>query len=310
MLSADSTPDLVFVGVATHDTIALVDRYPDADERVVATELVQAGGGPAATAAVAASRLGHSVAFIGTVGADAEGRSILDGLASEGVDVSGVTIDARLASAASLVVVEATRATRAIVNRPPPPIRLSGRAEALMEGAAWIHVDQAGWQPVHRWWSARTDRPRLSVDGGNQIEGFDPIGVDLYVPTISALRRRLGSDLERADLLARAVADGSHLVVATDGRDGSFALGPDHELVHVPAVTGPVRSTLGAGDVFHGALLAARHRGLGLRDCLRYANLVAYRSCQGLDGRSAIPPHDEVVDELSLDAHRDERSTT
>lgn len=309
MLTADSTPDLVFVGVATHDTIALVDRYPDADERVVATQLVQAGGGPGATAAVAAARLGHSVAFVGTVGADAEGRWILDGLTSEGVDVSGVTIDPRLPSAASLVVVEATRATRAIVNRPPPPIRLSGRAEALMRRAAWIHVDQAGWLPTHRWWSARTVRPKLSVDGGNPIEGFDPTGLDLYVPTISALRRRLG-DLERADLLARAVADGSHLVVATDGGDGSFALGPDHDLVHVPAVTGPVRSTLGAGDVFHGALLAACHRGLGLRDCLRYANLVAYRSCQGLDGRSAIPGHDEIVDELSRDAPGDERSTT
>ncbi len=309
MVATDETPGLVFVGVATHDTIALVDRYPDADERVVATQLVQAGGGPAATAAVAASRLGHSVAFVGTVGADADGRWILDSLTSEGVDVSGVTIDDAQPSAASLVIVEATRATRAIVNRPPPPIRLSDRADELMERADWVHVDQAGWTRVHTWWSPRSDRPKLSVDGGNPIEGFDPTGLDLYVPTISALRRRLG-DVDRAELLARAVAEGAHLVVATDGGDGSFALGSDHEAVHVPAVTGPVLSTLGAGDVFHGALLAARHHGLGLRDCLRYANLVAYRSCQGLDGRSAIPGHDEVVAELALDAPTAERSIT
>ncbi|MEL6893072.1 MAG: PfkB family carbohydrate kinase, partial [Actinomycetota bacterium] len=89
MATTDSLPNLVFVGVATHDTIALVDRYPDADERVVATQLVQAGGGPAATAAVAAARLGHRVAFVGTVGTDPEASWILESLTSEGVDVSG-----------------------------------------------------------------------------------------------------------------------------------------------------------------------------------------------------------------------------
>lgn len=309
MATTDSLPNLVFVGVATHDTIALVDRYPDADERVVATQLVQAGGGPAATAAVAAARLGHRVAFVGTVGTDPEASWILESLTSEGVDVSGVTIDETARSAASMVIVDESQATRAIVNRPPAPVQLSGRAEQLMSRADWVHVDQAGWVPVHRWWLARSDRPQLSVDAGNPIEHFDPDGLDLYVPTVSALRRRHG-DLERTDLLALAIVEGARLVVATDGGHGSFALGIDHEPVHAEAVTGPLRSTLGAGDVFHGALLAARQHGLELRDCLRYANLVAYRSCQGLDGRSAIPGHDEVVAELALGADADERSFT
>jgi sulfofructose kinase len=59
-----------------------------------------------------------------------------------------------------------------------------------------------------------------------------------------------------------------------------------------------VVSTLGAGDVFHGALLAAVRRGYLLPDCLAYANVVAALSCRGLDGRSAIPTHDEVVQQL------------
>jgi inosine-uridine nucleoside N-ribohydrolase len=51
---------VVFVGVATLDAIALVDGLPAPDERVIADELVFAGGGPAATAAVAA----HAVDFL------------------------------------------------------------------------------------------------------------------------------------------------------------------------------------------------------------------------------------------------------
>jgi sugar/nucleoside kinase (ribokinase family) len=55
-----------------------------------------------------------------------------------------------------------------------------------------------------------------------------------------------------------------------------------------------VVSTLGAGDVFHGALVAAHVRGLTLARALEYANTVAALSCRGLDGRSAIPTHDVV----------------
>ncbi|MEO1064537.1 MAG: PfkB family carbohydrate kinase [Actinomycetota bacterium] len=285
---------LVFVGAATQDTIALVERFPAPDERVLAADLVRAGGGPAATAAVAAARLGHRVAFVGTVGADDEGAEILNGLTAEGIDVSGVDVERGARSAASLVIVDAAESTRAIVNRPPPEIRLSVRADELLAAAEWVHVDQAGWRPTHAWWAGRTERPRFSIDAGNPIPGFSPAGLDLYVPTIGALRRRYGRP-ERSELLAAALDEGAELVVATDGPHGSFALGVEQPLVSAPAHPGAVLSTLGAGDVFHGALLAAIQHGLPIETCLRYANLAAFRSCQGLDGRSAIPTHAEVV---------------
>ena len=45
------------VGVATLDRIVLVERYPGANERVVAKQTIQGFGGPAATAAVTMARL-------------------------------------------------------------------------------------------------------------------------------------------------------------------------------------------------------------------------------------------------------------
>jgi len=53
------------VGIATVDTIVLVEKYPSANERVVAIESVRAVGGPATTAAVALARLGVDVALSG-----------------------------------------------------------------------------------------------------------------------------------------------------------------------------------------------------------------------------------------------------
>jgi sulfofructose kinase len=50
-----------------------------------------------------------------------------------------------------------------------------------------------------------------------------------------------------------------------------------------------VVSSLGAGDVFHGALLAGLVRELGLADAVKQANWVAAQSCTSIDGRSGIP---------------------
>jgi sulfofructose kinase len=49
---------VVCIGLATLDIISAVPRHPEAEDRVVATDHAAAGGGPAATAAVALARLG------------------------------------------------------------------------------------------------------------------------------------------------------------------------------------------------------------------------------------------------------------
>ena len=66
------------------------------------------------------------------------------------------------------------------------------------------------------------------------------------------------------------------------------------ETIDVPHFPIDVVSTLGAGDVFHGALVACLERGLDLRDALTRANACAALSCRALDGRSAIPTWDEL----------------
>lgn len=284
--------DATFVGAATQDAIALVDRFPGADERVVAADVVHAGGGPAATAAVAAARLGLRAAFVGTVGDDTDGRAIREGLAAEGVDVTGVYVSRTRSSAASVVVVDRVRGTRAICTRPSPGLEVSAVGAELIAGSPVVHVDQLGWAAV----GGSTAGQLLSVDAGNPIPGFTPKGVGLFAPTVEELRRVYGPAGSEADLLARAIAEGCDTVVATDGARGSFALTAAGESACAPAHPVEVVSTLGAGDVFHGALVAAVVRGLPLRDRLVFAGVAAALSCRGLDGRSRIPALAEVLD--------------
>jgi sugar/nucleoside kinase (ribokinase family) len=282
----------VFVGAATLDAIALMDRFPAPDERMVAETLTYAGGGPAATAAVAAARLGVPSAFVGTVGDDDEGRRIVADLEAEGVDISNISIATGQVSGASVIIVDRSRGTRAICNRPgPPPVPSSS---AVMS-AEWLHVDHVGWGPVDTLLENMASyRPKLAVDAGNPIPGFTATRVELYAPTVEALRLVHG-ELDIDSLLDAALAAGARAVVATDGPRGSYAATALGDRCHVPGVSAEVVSTLGAGDVFHGALVAAQVRGFPLRQSLAYANVAAALSCRGLDGRSAIPHHDEVM---------------
>lgn len=304
-------PLLTFCGVATTDAIAVVSRYPRADERIVAEDIVFGGGGPAATAAVAAARQGMNTAFIGVVGDDESGDRIVEDLAGEGVDVSGIA-RAPGGSARSVVIIDGPRKTRAISNRPGPAVDLSGNdaARQIFAASQWIHVDQHGWASVRSYLDSMPSaaRPRFSVDAGNPIPGYTGHNTDLYSPTMPALKERYGSESKSrtvTDMLRMALDDGAHLVAVTNGGEGAFLMGEDRQLVQAPVPQVQINSTLGAGDVFHGALLAAlvryEHNDLGsLQEVLEFATSVASLSCRGLDGRSAIPDSQEISAFLNL----------
>ncbi|WP_149256732.1 carbohydrate kinase family protein [Actinomadura sp. K4S16] len=304
-MSGYRSAPIVFVGAATLDAISVVDRFPEPNERLVADSVLYAGGGPAATAAVAAARLGVAAAFAGTVGDDDEGDRIIGGLRAEGVDVSAVRTVPGSPSQASVVLIDRSRGTRAICTREACPLDLGADPALLrlLEGAEWLHVDHHGWRTAQSL-AARegTARPRLSVDAGNPIPGFRARGVDLYVPTAEALEAVYGP-LPIEELLVRALDDGADSVVATCGAAGAVAATHRHPVVRAPGLATDVVSTLGAGDVFHGALLAALVRQMPLPVCLRYANIAAALSCRGVDGRSAIPTHSEVMSAMDVHDH-------
>lgn len=292
--------DVVCIGLATQDTIALVSEHPSADGRVETRDLQRAGGGPAATAAVALARLGHRVAFVGAVGDDAIGKGIRASLADEGVDVDDLTVVAGARSPESLILAATASATRSISAYPGTagPPRLSPSAVARCAAARWVHVDHLGWVEARALPSVAAGSSatvRLSVDGGNPIAGLRLDGVSLYAPTEEALTSRYGGLPVDAALRA-ALKEGAGTVVATLGRHGARAMTPDAEPFTVAGYEATPTSTLGAGDVFHGALLAGLLEDRSLEEAVRRANVAAGLSCRGLDGRTAIPTRAELDD--------------
>jgi sulfofructose kinase len=295
-----SSIQAVCVGVITIDTIALVDQYPGEDERVIAEEISRAGGGPAAVAAVALSRLGVKSAIVGTIGDDADGKEVLRIFAKEGVDTSGISIGST-ATAGSVIVASKEHSARAISTRQPVvQAPINDAAKKLIAQAQWIHVDHVGITRLEEIGVSRGKGPQISFDAGYGVEGFDPNVVDLFVPTDRQMALRFpGIDLAVA--LENDSMKAGNTVVATQGSAGSAGFSPETGLVTAPGFKVDVTSTLGAGDVFHGALVAQLIQGHSLQDAMRRANAVAALSCRGLDGQSKIPTTTEL--DAYLEAH-------
>ena len=293
--------DVVCVGCVTVDSIAVVDHVPAEDERVESQPFVDSGGGPAATAAVTLARLGHRVAFCGVTGPGTTGARARELLEAEGVDTRWLRARPGGRTARSMILVSRSAGARAIVTAPgtaPEP------ADVPVAASRWIHADQAGYAAARaalaseaqatgaRVAGARDGRASFSVDGGNPIPGLGLDGVDLYVPTAARLRADFPQPTLPGSLEAARQA-GAGAVVATEGARGAYLRSGD-AWVLVPSFGVDVVSTMGAGDVFHGALLAGLLEGRDLRAAVVFANAVAAMSCRALDGRAAIPSRREA----------------
>jgi sugar/nucleoside kinase (ribokinase family) len=198
---------------------------------------------------------------IARLGVDVRFVGVVEG-ELDGVDVARVP--GRMVESTILV----GDGTRTIVTEEPE--RFAAPPEAL-DGADWVHVDHVGYHAL-----PAAGHYRVSVDAGNPVPALDVDEVELYGPTEAT------DDGRRAELTV--VTRGARGCVAYRGNDR----------IDVPGYPVDVVSTLGAGDVFHGALLACIVRGLELRDALVRANACAALSCRALDGRSAIPSWDEL----------------
>lgn len=97
---------ILCVGRAVWDQIFYVDSLPLMSGKVPAIKHKEAGGGPAATAAVAIAQLGGNSLLWSRIGDDTTGKSIVRELAMYGVDISEICIIPKAKSPVAAVLVD------------------------------------------------------------------------------------------------------------------------------------------------------------------------------------------------------------
>lgn len=286
--SAQGTPRLVMVGLSCLDHIWQVAHFPPQGSRTHASAYRMQGGGPAATAAVTAARLGAKVELWALHGDDANGRAAQEELERFGVDCSQLRTLAGAKTFVSAVLVDPAG------ERYIFPYRGEGLVDTA-EGLALERLAQADClltdarHPVMSEAALRQAR-RLGIptvgDWSDARHWELTQYIDYLLVSEECAAEVLGRNDPEAALEKLRQFDGQ-VVGITLGEQG-FLYDAGEGLRHVPALPVEVVDTTGAGDVFHGAYAYAVAMGYTLARCALFASVTAALSCQAL-GRSGIP---------------------
>lgn len=289
-------PRVLCVGLTTIDHIWRVEEFPPTGSRTPASDYRTSGGGPAATAAVTAARLGAQTSLWTLVGADAAGDRALAELAAYGVDV-GLSERLRNGNTAVSGVIVAPGGERHIFpffgdaledagledgSVAPAEVgsfevvlvdmRLPRLTAAVLDAAGMAGVPSVGDVSAGRYW---------------ELAG----GVDHLIASEECAEEVLGKSDPEAALGALRHRDGQVVGITLGERGVLLDVGGAVELV--PAFTVAAVDTTGAGDVFHGAYAYGLARGWQPTKAAELAAATAALSCTGM-GRGAIPDMDGV----------------
>ncbi|SEP70080.1 ribokinase [Lentzea xinjiangensis] len=285
------TNELLVLGSANADLVVEVGRRPAGGETVLGGDTVVLPGGKGANTAVAAARVGASVALVGAVGDDGYGSVLRESLESAGVGTSLVKTSARPTGIAYITVTP--------------------------DGENSIVVSPGANSDV-----APSDVDSLSFDGVRVLTCSLEVPLETVVHAIGVAARagvRPVLNLSPvAELPAEALRQLDVLIVneheaaqlAPDWR-GLLGLGPASAIVtlgsrgaavvtrsgvvEVPSIEVPeVVDTTGAGDAFAGALSARLAQGDDLVQAARYAVKVAALSVTKAGAQPSYPTAAEV----------------
>ncbi|HZK06328.1 MAG TPA: PfkB family carbohydrate kinase [Actinomycetaceae bacterium] len=259
-------------GLTTVDATYSVTQAPGPDQKVVASGVGYDVGGPAANAARTAHALGAEVTLVTALGRSAFAdlaRERLEGIRL--VDVAPgcheLPVSTVLVDALGRRAVVSVNATRLRVTG-PAPIGMSDADALLIDG----HLMELSIGLASD--ARRRDVPTV-FDGGSYKPGTEDLLAHIDLAAVSAdfAFPGGGGTLRQLLDLGASVAIQTHgagpIEVATAGE--TFAM-------EVPSVE--VVDTLGAGDVFHGALAVAAARRMNLREAIEFAEETAAQSVQ------------------------------
>lgn len=284
-----NTPiEVLCVGYACIDINFRVAHHPSADEKVRAHKMHSCGGGPAANAAVAITRLGGRAAFAGYLGKDAFGEAHLAELVAEGIDTQGVHRGEAATPVAAVTI--KPQGERSIVDyRVPSAMAPEDTFSLTTLPAKVLLVD--GHQPLlsdKLIDEARSLNIPSILDAGSVHDGTMMLynKVD-YLITSEKFARQFSDEDE--PMTALASLDGAAPFIATTwGADGVYWQNQEGQH-HLPAFDIKAVDTTGAGDAFHGAFAIGLARGISLQDNLKRASATAALTCLKPGARSAFP---------------------
>ena len=266
-LSNAASFDVVVVGSANLDLVARTARLPKPGETVTGSHFFESCGGKGVNQAIAAARAGAKTAFIGALGNDHAGETLLAALNNDHVDTSAVRRVAAPTGRAligvsddgenSIIVIPGANHAITIDDLEKNKSIISQAKVLLCQLEVKLEVVQRAFE------LAGSSTVRILNPAPAQVLAYELLSrVDLIIPNEHEVNLLGGT----AELLAQGVKT----VVVTQGAKGALLVNPDGATQVDPFKVTPIDST-GAGDAFCGMLAARLAVGESMHNSLRAA---------------------------------------
>jgi sulfofructose kinase len=280
--SSGSTCEVLGLGAVAVDDVLFVERYPLPDTKTPVLRRERHCGGLAATALVAARRLGSGCAYAGTLGFDDLSEFAIQCLAREGIDVSHAVRRTGARPIHSTIIINEVDGTRNIffdlscVVGADPDLPDAD----VIRSSAVLLVDHIGVEGMIRAAGIARDRGIPVVadfEGGLDDKLFPQLlNLSNHLILSEGFAEKMTSERQPAAAASALLTPRRDAVVITCGNRGAWYVSQADGLPrHQPAFPVKVVDTTGCGDVFHGVYAAMLVRGLDLAERVRVAAAAA-----------------------------------
>ncbi|MGF6546509.1 ribokinase [Paraburkholderia youngii] len=304
------TPDehssgrIVVVGSANMDLVVHAERLPARGETLLGGAFATFAGGKGANQAVAAARLGASVAMLGCVGRDEFGAQLRDGLRHEHIDTAHLHTVDDTSSGIAVITVAADGANTIVVspgaNAALMPDHIDAAAAGIAAAGMLICQLEVPLDAVAHAISlaARFGTPVLLNPAPAQALPdalYEQTSFLILNESEAALLTDVAVDSPASarEAATRLRAKGVETVIVTLGAEGVWYATTEEE-GHLPAPRVDAIDSTAAGDTFVGGFAAERVRGASIRDAIEFGQRAAALSVTRQGAQASIPTQAEV----------------
>ena len=304
--------DVVCLGILVADVWGKpINDWPERGRLSLVDELGMGVGGCAANTGISLTKLGVAAAAMGKVGDDGFGRFVSSQLEAEGVEVSGVGVDADTGTSATMVMIDGQgertflHCIGANATLRPEELDMDLIASAkLFDFAGALVMPGFDGEPAASVLKAAQEAGVTTCMDtvwdatGRWMELLAPClpYTDMFLPSFAEAAELTGeSEVEK---VAQVLLDAGVKTVALKlGEQGCYIRRGDEE-VRLPAYEVEVVDGTGSGDAFVAGFIRGTLAGWELEDVGRFANAVGAFCVTGVGTTAGVRSFEETIEFL------------
>ncbi|WP_223592629.1 ribokinase [Neobacillus bataviensis] len=286
---------IAVVGSINIDYFVEADRLPKLGETLLGNSFFLSLGGKGANQAVAASRLGGSVALFGSVGDDENSKIILENMKKEKVTVNNLNVAEGTTTGAAFIELCNSENRILVVpgaNNLTDVSYIKTVSEELLNYDVVLFQMETPLEMMEYIVPVLYDRQKTIIVNPAPAHKIRQDILD-KITYITPNEYEYQMVLDSEDSMEALLEKYPNKLIITRGTDGvSYFDG--QALINVPVIKVEAVDTTGAGDTFSGAFAVGIAEGKKLRESIRFANVAAGLSVMKKGAQTGMPYRHEV----------------